>query len=311
MTVGPLSAIAALVAAVALLAACGGDERTRLGTTTAPAPPLAGLELGIGEQGSAMFADPRFRALGIRRARLVTAYDTVAVRFERDLVDVWLRAARAAGVEPFIAFWHSRVQPRRLPGVEEFRAAFRAFRARYPDVRLFSAWNEPNHPREPTRRAPKRAAELFNVVRAECPGCTVLAGDLIDLPGMGRYLAEYRRHLDGSPQLWGLHNYADANRFRDSGLRELLATVPGDVWLTETGGLVRFGRAFPHDEQRAARAVSFVLRLAREHERVKRLYLYNWTAAEPDERFDSGLTGLDGRPRPAYERLRAALRGAG
>lgn len=287
----------ALLAALAL-AACG-DERP------APRSPLV---VGIGEQGSAMFADPRFRALGIDRARLVAAYDTVDVPFERDLVDAWLRAARAAGVEPFVAFWHSRVHPHRLPSVAEYRAAFRAFRARYPQVRIYSAWNEPNHPREPTVGVPERAADFYDVVRADCAGCTVLAGDVLQRRGVERYLAAYRRHLDGTPALWGLHNYADVNRFGDGGLRELLAAVPGDVWITETGGLVRFGRDFPRDEARAARAVAFALRLAREYERVKRVYIYNWTAAAPDGRFDSGLVGLDGRPRPAYERLREALR---
>lgn len=300
----PLSAMRAALAVVGLLAAlalgaCGDDE---------PAPRRA-LVVGIGEQRSAMFSDPLFRALGIDRARLVTAWDTVAVPFERDLVDAWLRAARAAGVEPFVAFWHSRVHPRMLPSVAQYRAAFRAFRARYPEVRIYSAWNEPNHPREPTVGAPQRAADFYEVVRAECAGCTVPAGDVLERAGVERYLAAYRRRLVGAPALWGLHNYSDVNRFRDSGLRELLAAVPGDVWITETGGLVRFGADFPHDEQRAARAVAFALRLAREHARVKRLYVYNWTAAAPDGRFDSGLVGLDGRPRPAYARLRAALGG--
>jgi hypothetical protein len=112
---------------------------------------------------------------------------------------------------------------------------------------------------------------------------------------------------DGTPRIWGLHNYADSNRFRDDGLRELLATVPGDVWLTETGGIVRFGRSFPFDERRAARAVTYALRLAREHGHVKRLYLYNWTGSARTDRFDSGLVGPDGKVRPGYEALRKAL----
>jgi hypothetical protein len=310
-------ALAAATLLVALaLGACGGgaSDGARSSTTTAttpvpaPAPP-AGLVVGIGEQGSAMFAAPRFKALGIDRARLVASYDTTRVGFERGLVDTWLHAARAAGVEPFVTFGHSRVHPRRLPSLAEFRSAFRAFRRRYPDVRVYAPWNEINHASQPTSRAPERAAGYYNVVRAECPGCTVLAGDVLDQPGMGRYLATYRRHLDGRPRIWGLHNYADSNRFRDSGLRELLATVPGDVWLTETGGIVRFGRSFPHDEQRAARAVSYALRLARRHDRVKRLYLYNWTGSKPTDRFDSGLVGPDGRTRPGYERLKEDLAG--
>jgi hypothetical protein len=299
-------AAAALLATLAL-AACGGSGDGSSTTSTAPAP-RAGLAVGIGEQGAAMFADPRFKALRIDKARLVTAYDATRVGFERALDDAWLRAARDAGVEPFVTFGHSRVHPTKLPSVAEFRSAFRAFRKRYPDVHVYAAWNEINHASQPTSRSPERAADYYNVVKAECPHCTVLAGDLLDQPGMGRYLRRYRRRLDGTPRIWGLHNYADSNRFRDSGLGELLDAVAGDVWLTETGGIVRFGRSFPEDEQRAARAISYALRLARRHDRVKRVYLYNWTGSKPGDRFDSGLIGPDGKTRPGYERLKRALK---
>jgi hypothetical protein len=305
-----------LVAAIALSACGGGDSGgagDAGGTAATPAPATgaapAGLEIGIGEHGLAMFADPSFKALGITKARLVTSYDTTRVRFERDIVEQWLAGARAAGVEPFITFGHSRVHPDKLPSVAEFRAAFRAFHKRWPDVKVYAPWNEINHASQPTSRSPARAAEYYNVVRAECPDCTVLAGDLLDQAGMGRYLAQYRRHLAGTPKIWGLHNYADTNRFRETGLGELLKAVPGDVWLTETGGIVEFGRNFPRDEQRAARAVSFALRLARKHDRVKRIYLYNWTGAKPGDRFDSGLVDAGGKPRPGYQRLKDALTG--
>jgi hypothetical protein len=147
-----LLSTAAVLAALAL-AGCGGGSggggggggSGGSGTSTAPAP--AGLQVGIGEQGLAMFSDPRFRALGIKKARLVTSYDTTSVRFERDIVDQWLAAATAAGVEPFITFGHSRVSPTKLPSVAEFRAAFRAFQKRYPAVKVYAPWNEINHSR--------------------------------------------------------------------------------------------------------------------------------------------------------------------
>jgi hypothetical protein len=126
---------------------------------------------------------------------------------------------------------------------------------------------------------------------------------------MTRYVRQYQRHLDGEPEVWGLHNYADTNRFRTSGLRDLLQTVTGDIWLTETGGIVKFGRSFPRDERRAARSIKFALKLARDYGRVKRVYLYNWTGARPDARFDSGLIASDGTARPGYDALKAALAG--
>jgi polysaccharide biosynthesis protein PslG len=320
-----------LALAAGASAGCGGDDepggpatttlpRTITTSTSTTTGPEAGrpasspglrkdLVVGIGEQLPQMFAEPSFRALGIDHARLVVAYDAALVAFERQIVDAWLLQASRAGVEPFVTFQHSRVHPRRLPSVAEFRADFRAFRKRYPQVRVYAPWNEINHASQPTSRAPARAAEFYDVVRSECGDCTVLAGDVLDQPGMMRYLAAYRRRLDGAPRIWGLHNYADANRFRRSGLRTLLRSVRGDVWLTETGGLVQFGRSFPRSERRAARALDFVLGLAADTPGVKRVYLYNWTGSKPGARFDAGLVGPDRKPRPAYGVLRGALKG--
>ncbi len=335
--VKPIALIAVIAALACGAVACGGrddgggdgsstqPEQVGGGAGTAPQPPPAGggddgrretppaparqpaFIVGIGEQNSPMFSDRRFRDLGIEHARLVVPYDAVGRRIERELADLWLAEAERAGVEPFITFGHSREYRKKLPSVAEFRAAFRAFRERYPHVKVFAPWNEINHVSQPTWRAPRRAAEYYNVVKAECTDCTVVAGDVLDQAGMTGYVRRYRRHLDGEPRIWGLHNYSDTNRFRTRGLRDLLRTVSGDVWLTETGGIVKLGRSLPRDERRAARSVTFALRLARDHERVKRVYFYNWTAARPEDRFDSGLMGTDGTPRPGYDALRTAL----
>lgn len=309
----------ALAACAALLVACGGGGAkgggaTSPASTSTPAAPRlpgirAGLTVGIAEQLDAMFSDPRFTALQLHSAHLVASYDTVHVASERRLVDGWLGAAKAAGVRPFVTFGHSRAHPTKLPSVAEFRAAFEAFHRRYPQVRVYGPWNEINNASQPTSRSPARAAAYYDVVKAGCAGCTVLAGDLLDQPGMIRYLTAYRRALHGTPRIWGLHNYADANRFRTTGLRSLLRAVQGDVWLTETGGIVKFGRSFPRDEQRAARAVRYVLALAKDTPRVTAVYIYNWTGAQPTDRFDSGLIGPDGKARPAYGALLHALGG--
>jgi len=308
--------VLALAIGAGLLAGCGGAGdgagTGSTGSTAArPSPPglRDGLDVGIGEQQAAMFKNPLFTALGLDKARIVVSYDAVAVRFERELTDAWMAEAKAAGVEPFVTFGHSRVHPKKLPSAAEFRTAFAAFRKRYPQVRVYAPWNEINHVSQPTATSPSRAAEYYNVVKSGCDGCTVLAGDLLDQPGMTRYLARYRRGLHGTPSIWGLHNYADANRFRTSGLGSLLRAVKGDVWLTETGGIVAFGRNFPRDERRAAKATTYVLGLAAKTPRVKRVYLYNWTGLPPGARFDAGLIGPDGKARPAYATLKRALVG--
>ena len=307
-----------LLAALALaLTACGGDGGSDDAATTAPtatatAPPAPSAAeqrpiIGIGEQGAAMFKDKRFTDLGVKHVRLVVPYDAARRRIERDLATVWLREARRTGTEPFITFGHSRETPQKLPGVAEYRAAFRSFRRVFPDVQIYAPWNEINHNSQPTFRAPRRAAQYYNALKAECPTCVVLAGDVLDQAGMVRYLRQYQRHLAGDPAIWGLHNYADTNRFRSGGLSQLLAAVRGEVWLTETGGIVQFGRNFPRDEQRAARATAYAIKQARDHERVARIYLYNWTGADPRARFDAGLIGPDGTARPAYDVLREEI----
>ena len=298
----------ALIAGVLALAACGGaDGGGGSGGGGGDGDGEKRLVIGLGEQQAAMFKDERFTDLGIEHVRLVTAYDTPHVGFERDLVTLWLSEARRVGAEPFITFAHSRVNPEKLPSVSEYRRNFRAFRERFPEVDVFAPWNEINHKNEPTSRSPRRAAQYYNVIKEECPTCTVLAGDVLDQRGMVRYLREYQRHLEGEPEVWGLHNYGDANRFRSTGLEELLGAVAGEVWLTETGGLVRFGRDFPRDERRAARAVRHAIKLARDNERVTRVYLYNWTGADPGARFDSGLVSAGLKERPALAALREEL----
>ncbi len=335
--VKPPLLIALLAAFALLVAGCGGDDAgsgaadTTTGPTTTtqspgsartaktePAGSAAGRTasrepaaqrpiIGIGEQGSAMFSDKRFVDLGVKHARLVAPYDTTRKRIERDLVTVWLAEARRTGVEPFITFGHSRATPKKLPSVAEYRAAFRSFRRMFPDVKVYAPWNEINHNSQPTFDAPRRAAQYYNVMKAECRACVVLAGDVLDQAGMVRYLNEYRRHLDGEPEIWGLHNYSDTNRFRSTGLRAMLAAVKGEIWLTETGGIVKFGRGFPHDEQRAARATAYAIKQARKNKRVARIYLYNWTGSDPNARFDAGLIAPDGKARPALRVLRKAL----
>ena len=101
--------------------------------------------------------------------------------------------------------------------------------------------------------------------------------------------------------IWGLHNYIDANRFRTRGTRALLRAVKGDVWFTETGGLVvrRNGSTveFPGSTRHAAKATSWVFRLAALSPRVKRVYFYHWSPA-PTPRADLGFRACR-PPRPA------------
>jgi hypothetical protein len=278
-------AIAALTVALALLAPPAAEAR---------------YSIGIGDQHADTFSHPLFRQLGVRYVRLVAPWDALSNSFDTATTDAWLGAARAAGAQPLISFNHSRVKPRKLPSVRAYKKAFKAFRARYPWVKTYSPWNEVNHKSQPTFHRPQWAARYYNVVRASCRGCTIVAADVLDQAGMTSYLKGFRRFAKGSPRLWGLHNYSDTNRFRSRGTKELLRAVRGNVWLTETGGIVKFAHTLPYNEKRAARATKFMFKLAASNRRIKRLYIYSWKGETRGARFDAGLVGPDGRPRPAY-----------
>ena len=117
-----------------------------------------------------------------------------------------------------------------------------SFRARWPRVRTIGVWNEANHRSQPTFRYPEQAARYFNIVRSRCAGCRVVAADVIDETNMERWLKVFRRTAK-RPRIWGLHNYRDSNPRRGQrygGTKLLLKNVRGKVWLTETGGIVRF-----------------------------------------------------------------------
>jgi hypothetical protein len=123
------------------------------------------------------------------------------------------------------------------------------------------------------------------------------------------------RYAKGSPRRWGLHNYSDVNRLRSTGTRRVLDTVPGELWLTETGGVVVFGSSFPRSESRAASRTKYLFKLADTYKtrrsglrsRISRIYPYSWFGDARGARFDAGLLDPDGTPRRAYAVFRGLL----
>jgi hypothetical protein len=308
-----MSRTLACLATLAVLGACA------LGTGSGRAE--AAVLVGVADQSPAMFSQPLFTQLRVRRSRYFPAWNVANSRSQSRALDDWLNAARAARVEPLISFSQSAGsrcprRPCKLPTVGEFTRAFRAFRRRWPTVRVISPWNEANHRSQPTFKNPKRAAQYYNVVRRLCRGCRIIAADVIDETNMERWLATFRRTAI-RPTLWGLHNYRDTNPRRGQrlgGTARLLRAVRGQVWLTETGGLARFvlpggGTLFPFSLSRQNRAVRRMFSLAKRYRsRIKRLYIYNWFGQPRSNRFDAGLVNANGTARPAYNTVRRQLR---
>jgi hypothetical protein len=268
-------------------------------TTLSPASTQGRAHVAISDQHAETFGHPLFNRLNIKHARIIVSWDALRFTVDRVAVDAWLTAARASGIEPLVSFSHSRVHPRRLPSVRQFRRSFRAFRTRYPWVREYSPWNEANHHSQPTYHRPRWAARYYNVVRSECPGCTIIALEVLDLPDMVRYVRAFKRWANGSPRLWGLHNYRQVNRRLSTGTKKLLRVVRGHVWLTETGGIVNFGSTLRYNPQRAAKHTAYMFKLTR-NPRITRIYIYSWWGERRGARFDAGLVGPDGEARPAY-----------
>jgi hypothetical protein len=273
------------------------------------------LVVGIGDQKPDMFADPLFTGLGIQHARLAVSWDAMENDWERDQVDQWLEAAQAAGVQPLVGFTHARGDRRRvLPTPERLKYEFRQFRARYPWVTTFATWNEANHCGEPTCHRPALVAAYYRAMTRECPTCTILAAEVLDMPNMASWVDAFQRALGARPRLWGLHNYIDANRMRTSGTRALLAHTVGHLWFTETGGIVERRNkrkvGFPESPAHAAQATRWVFdELVPLSRRITRVYLYHWNAA-PYDNWDSGLVDWQGRARPALRVVRAEMRRA-
>ena len=284
-----------------------------LAAAGALAPAGAGAAtIGFSEQQPSMFYDPLFQDLHVRHARLIVSWNAVRNNFELQEIDAWMFAASLAHVTPLVAFNHARncfARTCKLPGRAQYQRAFLAFRKRYPTVKEYSPWNEANHFSQPTWRHAHAAATYYNVVRAHCPRCKIVALDVLDQGDAVQYVKTFLHYAKAphNPKIWGLHNYSDTNRFRSSGTRRILRAVKGQIWLTETGGVVKFGRAFPYSPARAAKATSYMFRLAKMSRRISRLFIYQWTGAKRNARFDSGVIGPDGRPRPAYTVIRNKL----
>src|SRR5206468_12051576 len=103
--------------------------------------------------------------LGLRYARLIVPWD--AATSEPATVQTWLDAAAAAGMAPHIAFEHLLHQkcPSRscsAPSVSQYRAAVRAFIARFPQVKTYTTWNEANHESQPTTSSPTLVAGYYD-----------------------------------------------------------------------------------------------------------------------------------------------------
>lgn len=279
------------------------------------------VRFGIGDQHAAMFADPRWQALDLRIARLNVPWNAADDPVALDAATSYVRAARAHGVETLVHLTGRApggvVEP--LPSRAAYRSAARRLVAtlRPLGVRTWGTWNEANHSSEPTSHHPERAAEFFLDLRAACPGCTVVAADVLTQGGpRSTGVASYRGWLGrfyralGSrrslARIVGIHNYAElingagASISRDLTRFVRRANPKARFWITESGGIAaNLSRSCSETRQTTGERRMFAHAAALAANGVDRLYAYNWTASDCGALHDSGLIRADGTARPA------------
>lgn len=272
-------------------------------------------KIGIADQKPAVFDDERLRELAFGYVRRSVPWDALRFRDQRADLDDWVRGTERIGAEPLITLARSRRSTGRRyrpPTPQQVLREFRRMRKRYPVVKTWASWNEANMCAVGTCDKPQLVARYYNAMRRNCPGCKVLAAELLDQPNMVRWARAFRRAARFEPKYWGLHGYVDANRFQTTRTAALLKAVRGEVWLTEVGGLVarrnRSTTRLRQGKAHAARVTRFIFdRLARLDRRVARAYIYHWRSSTRRDSWDSALIGADDRPRPALAVVRRAL----
>lgn len=295
-----------------------------LGLLSVPSGASAAYKIGISDQNAATFVNPLFKPLKLSMARYVTPWDVMnpARVSDRNKLINWVDHARLTGQRMLIAFEASHFpgQERKTPSVRAYTKAIRAFKAAYPDVRDIQAWNEVNRCQytnefgvvlgQPICKNPKRAAQYYMAARkvfkapAKVTGLDILDGANIDCRKIYcalRYIRAFLKYAKPHPRYWGIHNYSDTNRFSMKRTKALLkATKRGEVWLTETGGIVSLGKNFPYNPRRAAKALGCMFTLAKSNRRITRLYVYNFAGLPKGRIFDAGLINPNNTRRPGY-----------
>ena len=281
----------------------------------------AKVRVGISEQNPAMFDQPSWQKLKLKRVRYIVSWDYAKHDFERAEVSTFMNAANAHKQEVLVEFnahrgcfngrRYSKKKACKAPSTKAYKAAVRGFRREFPFAKTFAPWNEVNHVSQPTFRKPKLAAKYYKAMKSVCKKCTVMAADVLDSSDVRSYLRKFQRATKGKGRIWGVHNYKDVNRRQTRGIRNVSSVTRGQIWLTETGGFVQFkgSGGFKYSLKRAASRTKYMFRLAKRFKRVKRIYVYRWFGEPRSARFDAGLVGPNGESRPGLKQFRKSIKG--
>ncbi|HEX5610430.1 MAG TPA: hypothetical protein VFX45_10110 [Solirubrobacterales bacterium] len=218
-----------------------------------------------------------FNLTEVKQVRHIVGWD-VALH-PQQLADEkeWIRIAEQdRHLEVMISFGINELFRGPHPNLVDYAFAVGKFRREQPQIKLYTAWNEPNHHRGPRSAdhpetewnpadEPELAANYWRTLNSICTPdfgtpCRVLGGDFIDPErlkpgenpdnagkGLETYLHRYQNQLaqgnGPQPTIWAIHPYGTIKQdptFAQGVLdRRFMSQIGGArVWFTEVGGMV-------------------------------------------------------------------------
>ena len=145
------------------------------------------------------------------------------------------------------------------------------------------------------------------MLRTKCPTCNVLPGSLLDNPNLVPWTLQLRKAImklrSARAAIWGLHNYSDVNRLKDTSTRQLLARSrarsgsPSPA--ASSHATSPTASKFPQGAAYAGKVAKYILGpLIKANPRIERVYFYNWKPGGTSRSWDSGLVSADGQRAP-------------
>ncbi len=311
------AAVLVLVLSLGLVAFATATTTAAHGSASRKAARGPSYATGIGDEQDEMFSNGLYLQLPTTIVRYIVPYDAAVRPRSLKWAREWISEAKTDHRRVLVAFYHSEQTPRSMPSVATYKKDVAKFIKDFPQVREYQAWDEANRgyvsDGSASFASPSavQTAEYYQALKRDCTPCTVVGLDVLDNEAIGgtlAYVAEFKQEIyrlkTMMPTIWGLHNYSDLNHFQSWRTRDLVKAMGGQVWLTETGGVVKFGNAFPNKHgsgiKRAAKVLKYMFGVAAAVPQIKRLYIYDWTGGTASTRFDAGLMNAHDKPREGY-----------
>jgi hypothetical protein len=155
----------------------------------------------------------------------------------RERFEAWYHDASSLGLTLDVSLTAYGGGP---PPSSQYRLQIGRLLKEFTSISYLEAWNEPN---DTPGLSAARADEYANSAHAMCAAqmtCTVIAGNLLDSPGMAAYERQYVEGLRPLPRLWGVHPYHAVKDHSEAAIVAFVKALPqegiGDqIWFTEIG----------------------------------------------------------------------------